>query len=223
MNCFAHAFPFLNDPYFAVGCCIPDWLSAVDRKVRARERLATKFIDHQDSIVAKLAKGVVQHHRDDHWFHQTLAFNELSLQFAVELRELFQERGMRPGLIGHIVVELFLDAWIHEQNPGRLEYFYKQVSSVDPFKVQAAVNQFVTRQTDGLAKEIERFIAVRYLFDYSSNEGMIFRLNRVFTVIRLKPISDAIYGWMPEARLKTYSRAKELLCERFVTKDSPNP
>lgn len=33
MDLFAHALPFLNDPYFDVGCCIPDWLSACDLEI----------------------------------------------------------------------------------------------------------------------------------------------------------------------------------------------
>ena len=59
-----------------------------DRKTRLRSRRAAEFVADEDPIVAAIARGVVQHHIDDGWFHATPAFNELSLQFAVEIREL---------------------------------------------------------------------------------------------------------------------------------------
>ena len=212
MNCFAHAFPFLDDPYFAVGSCIPDWLSGVDRKVRAREKLAVNFVDDQDPIVSAVARGVVQHHQDDHWFHQSLAFNELSMKFAVELRELFDERGMRPGLIGHVVVEMFLDAHLHHQNPGKLDFFYTQVSRVDTDKVQAAVNKFSTRRTDKLSPSIKRFVSERYLYDYSTDQGAVYRLNRVLSRIGLDTVDSAIFDWLPLARCRVYKNSGRLFC-----------
>jgi hypothetical protein len=212
MNCFSHAFPHLENAYFAVGCCLPDWLSACDRKCRAREKNAVKFVEHSDEIVATVAKGVVQHHQDDAWFHQTPVFNELILNFSVELRELFSgERSMRPGLIGHIVVELFLDAYLHAENPGRLDFYYQQVDTVDGEKIQAAINLFATKQTDKLAPEIERFKAARYLFDYSTDEGVIYRINKVFQRVKLNQIGDEIFQWMPSARSRVYERVADLL------------
>ena len=125
MNCFSHAISHLDDAYFAVGCCLPDWLSACDRKCRAREKNALKFVGDSDLIVATTARGVVQHHRDDAWFHESPVFNKLILEFAIELRELFgNERSMRTGLVGHIVVELLLDAHLNAKHPGLMEKYY---------------------------------------------------------------------------------------------------
>ena len=212
MNCFAHALPHLDDPYFAVGCCIPDWLSALDRKVRAREKLAIDFVDHDDEIVSALARGVVQQHRDDDWFHRTPIFNELSLQFAVELRELYgNERSMRPGLVGHILVELFLDAYLHERSPGKMDFFYEQVARVKKQKVQDSVNLFTTRPTEKLVWMIERFCSEKFLYDYSTDGGTIYRLNRVLERIGLKKLDSAIDKWMPGARQVVYENAVNLL------------
>ena len=211
MNSFAHAFPFLHDPYFAVGSCIPDWLSAVDRKVRAREKLAAGFVNDQDPIISAVAQGVVQHHQDDHWFHQTLAFNELSMQFAVELKELFDEPGMRPGLVGHVMVELFLDAHLHHTNPGKLDFFYELVSQIDAKQVQAAVNEFSTRRTDKLAAGIKRFANEKYLYDYSTDSGIVYRINQVFARIGLNTLNSTIFDWMPSARSRVYESADGLL------------
>jgi len=212
MNCFAHALPFLDNPYFAVGCCIPDWLNAVDRKVRAREKLAAPFVDHDDEIVSAIAGGVVQHHQDDRWFHQTPVFNELSLRFSVEIRTLFgNERSMRPGFTGHVIIELFLDAYLHMQYPGKMDSFYEQVESVDKNKVQESVNLFTTRTTDGLVFAIGRFQKEKFLYDYSTDQGIIYRLNRVYDRIGLLRLDPTIQSWMPSARKRVYERAGELL------------
>ena len=118
MNCFAHALPHLDDAYLAVGNCLPDWLSACDRKCRVPEKDAARFMDDPDPIVGAIAKGVVQHHRDDGWFHMTPDFRELNHDFAAELRNLLARKpNMRPSFIGHVVVELFLDAYLSAQHP----------------------------------------------------------------------------------------------------------
>jgi hypothetical protein len=40
MNYFAHARPFLDQPYFMAGTGVPDWLTVVDRRVRLRAKHA---------------------------------------------------------------------------------------------------------------------------------------------------------------------------------------
>ena len=212
MNCFAHALPHLDDPYFAVGCCIPDWLSAADRKCRAREKKALPYIDHADPVVSAVARGVVQHHRDDDWFHRTPVFNDLILNFAVELRELFgDERTMRPGFVGHILVEMFLDAYLTKRNPGKLELFYEQVDSVDGDAIQDAVNLFATRPTSKLAPAIERFRRLRFLFDYATEEGTVFWVNKILNRISLEQLDGEIIDWLPGARNRVYNSASDLL------------
>jgi hypothetical protein len=214
MNCFTHALPFLDDAHFVVGTCLPDWMSACDRKCRLREKAAEGFSDDHDPIVATIAQGVVQHHQDDDWFHRGAAFNELILNFAVELRELFSnERSMRPSLIGHIIVEMFLDAYLHAQNPGELERFYKQVESVDPDQVQAAINQFATRPTEKLADGIRRFAKERFIFDYETDKGVVYRINNVMRRVGLDAVPAALVDWAPQARERVYAKANDLLLE----------
>ena len=43
MNFFSHGFRYLDQPYLLAGTAVPDWLSYVDRKIRARRRLAEPF------------------------------------------------------------------------------------------------------------------------------------------------------------------------------------
>lgn len=212
MNGFTHALPFLDNAYFSVGCCLPDWLSICDRKCRVREKHALEFVDHPDPIDSAIAKGVVQHHRDDAWFHATPTFNRLMLEFAAELRNMYgDEHSMRPRFVGHILVELLLDAYLSSQHPGQMERFYQQVAELDHVRVQTVVNYFATRPTKRLAPEIERFTKVRYWFDYSSDAGVIFRINQVLKRVRLTPLDERAIDWMPTARKRVNGCAAELL------------
>src|SRR6185436_8030726 len=133
---------FVHDPYLLAGTAVPDWLSVVDRKVRARSKNATRFVEDPDPRVAAVACGVVQHHFDDDWFHQTRAFAELSLKFTVSVRDLLPpDDGLRPSFLGHILVELLLDAHLAAQTPGLLDAYYQALESIDAGVVEAAVNQ----------------------------------------------------------------------------------
>jgi len=212
MNCFTHALPSLDNAYIATGCCIPDWLSAADRKCRVREKKATPFMDHDDPIVASIAKGIVNHHQDDHWFHTNKTFQQLNMQFAVEIRDNFSDvRGMRTGFFAHVLIELFLDAWLQEKFPGKLELYYDLLGTIDPEKVQETVNMIAPKPTEKLAGAIRGVIEERYLFDYVDDERTLYRINRVLKRIGLDQIDDDILPWIKEARRRVYDRVPDLL------------
>ena len=214
MNCFTHALPFLDrdDPYFLVGTCIPDWLSATDRKCRAREKNAAAFIGDESAELASLARGIVQHHQDDHWFHQTPMFAELNMNFSLEIRELLKgDAGFRPGLLGHILIELLLDAYLHTKFPGKLESYYRQIVSVMPKLVQDSVNRFASRPTDKLANFMQGFIEARYLFDYVDDQRLMMRINNVLKRIKLESVGNRITHWIPSARSRVYDHVSNLL------------
>ncbi len=212
MNCFSHALPFLDDPVLAVGTCIPDWLAACDRKCRAREKKAELFVDHEDPFVASIARGVVRHHRDDYWFHTGTMFQKLNIQFAVEIREQFEnEQGMRTGFVGHILIEMYLDAWLHQTYPGKLAAFYETLGQVDSVKVQNAINLFATRPTHRLAPSMLHFVEERYIFDYADDAGALYRVNRVLDKIGLAPIDNRVVPWMASARKRVYENISGLL------------
>ena len=149
MNYFAHARPFLDNPYFVAGTAVPDWLSVLDRKMRVRSTAAQTLASHTDGRVAALAAGIVQHHHDDGWFHQTRAFAELNLQLTAAVREVLpQDDGFRPSFLGHILVEILLDAALIAAAPDQLDAYYEALNSVDPQLVGEVVNQMATRPSD---------------------------------------------------------------------------
>ena len=133
MNYLAHGWPFLDDPYFLAGTAVPDWLSVADRQVRATANRRCHFGNDDDLRVAAVARGIVQHHEDDRWFHETRAFVELSLNFASTVRQrLKPDEGSRPWFLGHILVEILLDAALLESAPAHVDRYYAALSAVEP-------------------------------------------------------------------------------------------
>ncbi len=48
MNYLSHGFRFVDDPYFVAGTALPDWMSVLDRRNRARSTVAAGFADSDD-------------------------------------------------------------------------------------------------------------------------------------------------------------------------------
>ncbi len=214
MNYFAHGRRFLDDPYFLAGTAIPDWLNVVDRRVRVRGKHAQALVDDADPRIAAVARGVVQHHQDDDWFHRTAAFAELSWSFTADVRDaLAPDPGLRPSFLGHILVEMLLDAALIAPAPERLEAYYAALSSLDPHVVQAAVNRAAPRPTTGLAPLIPKFIEVRFLFDYLDDARLLKRLNNVMSRVHLAPLPPSFLDLLPDFRRRVTTRQHELLAE----------
>lgn len=212
MNYFTHGYRFIDDPYFLAGTAVPDWLSVVDRKVRARPKAAGMIADDEDPQVAAVAAGVVQHHHDDDWFHRTGAFAELSLHFTVQIRDVLPaDDGLRPSFLGHILVELLLDAALIEEDAARLEAYYAALDQLDPRLVQHTVNRITTRGPERLAEFIDLFRRHRFLFDYPDDDKLLFRLNQVMRRVKLPALPPELKGVFPAFRRMVRDRRDELL------------
>jgi hypothetical protein len=217
MNYLAHGWPFLDDPYFLAGTAVPDWLSVADRPVRARGKQAARFCNDDDPRFAALARGIVQHHEDDRWFHETRAFVELSLDFANRLRRQCPvDEGSRPWFLGHILVEILLDAALLESAPARVEQYYAALGEVEPRVVEAAVNRIAPRRTDRLAGFVSLFCTERFLWDYADDGKLCTRLDQVLRRVGLPPLPPLFGELLPEMRIAVSRRSSELLCARHM-------
>ncbi|HZZ26718.1 MAG TPA: hypothetical protein VFE46_01825 [Pirellulales bacterium] len=214
MNYFAHGYRFIEDPYLLAGTAVPDWLSVADRRVRTRPSQAAEFATASDPQVAAVARGIAQHHHDDAWFHNTEAFNQLSWKLAVLCRDaLPTEEGVRPSVLGHILLELLLDAALIERNPALLDKYYAAMETVDPTLIERTVNALARNTTDRLAWFIDRFRQVRFLYDYADDAKLLFRLNQVLFRVQLPPLQEAFVGVIAAARQQINAQAAELLLE----------
>lgn len=212
MNYLAHAYLHLDDPYFAAGTGLPDWMSVVDRKNRPRRQYAEPVAEHRDPSIAAFARGCLRHHADDFWFHQNERFVTLSTHFAVELRELLEPGlGHQAGFVGHIVVEMLLDAILIERDPALLDNYYAALESLDAELVQAGANAICRQPVTRLAELLPKFIEVRFLADYSDDVLLLRNLNRVMKRIGLPRLPDSIAVWASDARQRVRAGADELL------------
>lgn len=212
MNYLAHGWRFAAEPYFLAGTAAPDWMSVIDRRNRLRSKVAERFVDDLDSQLAAVARGIVQHHRDDAWFHQTAAFNELSLAFAVEVRDrLPGDEGFRPSFLGHILVELLLDATLAEDDPRRLDEYYAALSQLDPLATERSISKLAMQPTTRVAVLVPRFIEERFLYDYREDGKLLTRLNHVMRRVGLPQLPLDLAEAFPAMRDRVRQRKSDLL------------
>ena len=214
MNFFSHAFRFIDgDPHFLVGTAIPDWLGMVDRRTRVRRAAAERLSEDADPTTRAMAQGIVQHHVDDDWFHQTRAFAELHLAFTGQIGELLAgDTRFRPFFVAHIVIEMLIDAGLTEANSGRLDRYYQRVAEVDPHRVESVVNRIAPRSTDRLAAFVPRFVREAFLYDYHRDEGVAYRVNRILGAIGLNSLPPDFRHWVGLARIAVKNSMDALLC-----------
>ena len=216
MNFLAHAAPLLfggeADPYEVAGVAVPDWLGVAARRVKCPSKHAAPCADHPDRPRAGVARGVMRHHADDGWFHESRAFGELSLDFARRLRgELGDDSGMRPWFVGHILVEMLLDASLDRARPGLLDQYYSVVACVDPQRVGDAVQRMCGREVPRLPECVERFLSIGFLRDYRTDEGLLFRLNQVMRRVGLPALPPSVLPLLASFRAEVSDNRERLL------------
>ena len=212
LNYLAHGYRFVHEPYVLAGTAAPDWLSVIDRKMRLRSKTAAEFVEADDPALAAIACGIVQHHHDDQWFHQTAAFSELSLAFAMLVRDsLPGDEGFRPSFLGHILVELLLDATLAAEQPALLDQYYAALGRLDAVRVQQSINHLATRTSDQLAILVDRFRNERFLYDYLDDERLLVRLNHVMRRVGLPQLPPELAFIFPGLREQVRQRRSDLL------------
>jgi hypothetical protein len=215
LNYFAHGRLFTGDPYFLAGTAVPDWLNVVDRRLRVRSKQARLFLDSPDATVARVAAGIVQHHEDDAWFHGTRAFAELSLELTRRMRAaLPADDGFRPHFLGHILVEILLDAELIADNARQIEAYYAAMDGLDGEAVAAAVAMIAPRPAENLGTFIGLFSRERFLFDYADDGKLLFRLNQVMRRVGLPLLPPPLAQTLADLRPLVRDRAAELLTKR---------
>ena len=212
MNYFAHAYRFLDDPCFVAGTGVPDWLTVADRAVRVRAKQVLPAVEHPDAAVAAVARGMLQHFRDDARFHETPDFAQAMAAIGMLARKVLGgDSSVRPGFLGHLLVELLLDASLIAGTPARLEEYYHLLDRVDVGMVQDVVNLLAPRPTVRLAGMIFAFRQARILWDYLDDAKLMVRLNQVMRRVGLAPLPACFQEILPETRKIVEDRREGLL------------
>ncbi|MBS0205838.1 MAG: hypothetical protein JSS49_23300 [Planctomycetes bacterium] len=215
MNYFAHALLHLDRPYFVAGTAVPDWLSVIDRRVRLRPRQLIPWLDSAAPIQSEIAAGAAQHLHDDGWFHATRGFVEVTGQLTLLFRRgLGADDKFNCGFLGHVGMELLLDAILMERHPAELERYYEVLASVNPAEIQAAVNRMARQPTDRLAWFVELFRQKQFLRDYFDDQRLLVRLNQVLERVKLSPLPATAEELLAAAREIVRQRVDDLLPAR---------
>ncbi|MCM2372559.1 hypothetical protein [Aporhodopirellula aestuarii] len=217
MNFLCHALPALNSPSLessirAVCTGIPDFLSVIDRRIRARGRAAEPFLQSEDPVMRGVAGGITAHVADDRWFHGGETFARMNLEFAVQLRDrLPGDSGFRPSFVGHILIEMLLDAnyVIHQRQWA--DCYYDLFDQVPIEEIARCVNRISGRPTDRIPETMRRFAEIRFLYDYADDEQLLMRLNQVMARVGLAKLPDEVGQWLPEARAEVLQNHSRLL------------
>ena len=212
MNYLCHGYRFLAQPYFLAGTAVPDWLNVVNRRAKARPKQVQQLSGFDDDRMRAVARGILQHHHDDDWFHRTRAFAELSLHFTDRTRSLcHNDPTIRSSFVGHILVELLLDAVVAADRPGLLDGYYRALEQIDPPLVQTVVDRIVKVPAAGLGDFIAVFQRSRFLYDYAQDDKLLMRMNNVMRRVRLPSLPHDFLDFLPEARTAVRDRMDELL------------
>ncbi|MFG0268313.1 MAG: hypothetical protein ACF8AM_24620 [Rhodopirellula sp. JB055] len=212
MNFLCHAIPYLEHPVMAVSTGIPDFLSVIDRKIRARGRLAAPFVDDANPVLQQVARGVLAHIDDDHWVHGGETFARMNLEFAVQLRDLLPgDAGFRPSFVGHILIEMLLDSNVIQDHPEIGERYYALFDEVPTEEMALAVQRITGKSTDKIPATLQRFASTRFLYDYLADDTLLMRLNQVMARVGLVALPDAVRDWLPSARQEVRLQHARLL------------
>jgi hypothetical protein len=170
VNHLGHALPFLDDdPHKVAGALLPDWLRVVDKRARLHPDVLARAPTHTDAARA-LKEGAERHHQDDHRFHADASFDALAGEVGAEIRA--RHPGLRGSAIAHILVEMWVDRVLIEDDPARLARLYEALHTVDPVVVAGFARQATGRPLAGAEALIVRFTDSAYLYRYQSDEGL---------------------------------------------------
>jgi hypothetical protein len=212
MNFLCHAIPYLDQPLLAMCTGIPDWLSVVDRKIRARRKMAEVHLDSDDDELRQVAGGIIRHIDDDQWFHGTEAFVTTNLELAVQLRDrLPVDSGFRPMFVGHIIIEMLLDAGWIRRDPSLGQLYYDSIIAQDAKVIERCVNVITGKPTEKLAGVVEKFAEIKFIFDYLDYDLLLMRLNQVMKRVGLSELPNDLTDWLAETDKLVESRRQRLL------------
>ncbi len=216
MNCLAHAIRFLDDEWFMIGTGLPDWLGMADRSVRIRPKHIDPIIEAGESDLASLCLGIRQHWEDDDWFHTTAGFHDVTGRIGAMFKERFDSGdNYRSGFVGHIACELLIDGILAAQNPAALDRYYEIVANIDAKDLQNKINSIGAKQTESMILFLDKYSCEQFLRDYLTDEGLLYRLNRVLARVRLESLPPEAVTVVAESRELVRDELDDLLSDEI--------
>ena len=185
---------------FLAGTAVPDWLAVADRAVRLRP--ACRAL----SVRCRSGRGGVGRRESFSTSATTPGFTKAGRlpRPRWSLRQvrdaLAGDEGLRPAFLGHLLVELLLDAALIAEAGPRLAEYYQVLDRLDADRIEAAVNR-VAPASHAAAGGVHRPFPPRAgLVGLLEDDKLIVRLNQVMRRVRLAPLPAEFALVLPPAR-----------------------
>ena len=114
-------------------------------------------------------------------------------------------------------MELLLDGVLIDRYPQRFEEYWKELESVDPLLVEAAVNRMARIPTDRLAWLIDLYRREQFLRSYVNDESLLHRLNQVLRRVKLSSVPAEAEEVVRAGRLLVNRRINDLLPPEYFS------
>jgi hypothetical protein len=225
VNYLAHALAFLDvgaadtvdDGHHAfrvAGTALPDWLRVVDKRARLRPDVLDEVVVDDDARFAALRDGARRHHDDDLRFHADDAFDVIASDVAARLRAL--DPGLRASTLGHVLVEMLVDAALMQARPGLIERYYDVLDDVDEARVAAFARRATRRPLVHAEHLIDRFRRTRFLLAYRDDEGLLDCLVGVCRRAGLQPPPSSSRAVIAAARHEVVPLAERFFADTLA-------
>lgn len=177
----------IDDPVYTLGKILPDLI----RNFRGDLRVRPSNVEHEDSTLKSINRGIAHHYMVDKLFHQSTFFIENS---AV-VKKMMKEAGFASVkkyfyFHAHILFELMIDRLVMNHNNEVPVRFYNQLEMVKGETISKffRYNNLGNQELDFM-HFFSRFISSRYLISYSSNENLAYALGRINSRVGLSPFT----------------------------------
>jgi hypothetical protein len=140
------------------------------------------------------------------------------MQFSKRIQQhCVDASDMRTSFLGHILVELLLDAELIARDPRRLERYYAAVHRTDATQVAAWIEQMSCNSVGDLAAFIPRFVSVRFLADYANDDSLCYRVNQVLNRVGLTELPKTFCELLPDLRKQVAQNAQTLMTASTIS------
>ena len=213
MNYLAHSLPFVFrehdlDRWRVAGTSLPDWLRVIDKKARLRPNVLAGAPADDERFVA-LREGAQRHHDDDLRFHTDDEFEALTHELTAVLRAGFPH--LRASTLGHVMIELLLDAALMHKEPRLLDRYYAALDALDDDLIGMFVRRATGRPMENARSFLDRFKRARFLAAYATDAGLLSCLRGVWSRAGLGGIDEGVVDVIRRSRPRVTSLAGRFL------------
>ena len=117
----------------------------------------------------------------------------------------------RATFLGHILVEILMDAWLMRRDPTLADRYYAALDELALEPLVGWLNAWATEPADRLTSWIEGFRRIQFLRTYSDDGEVVARLEAVARRVRLPALPPGVHRAVHAARLWIEPRAPALL------------